>query len=182
VVKDFDVIEEHKDRVLIGLSITAPSEKQAIISSIEPNASRVSERIAVMNEATKKGFRTYAMFCPLLPGISADSASIGRLIRLTESWHAEEIFVEAVNARANGLSLTQQALEEAGFHNEAAKIEDIRNRKIWNKYVVDLIKNVQKSVRQHSSIAKLRILQYQSSLTAESISIISEDEAGVVWL
>jgi DNA repair photolyase len=182
VSNDFDVIEKHKDRVLIGLSVTAPPEKQDIISCIEPNASPISERIAVMNEAARRGFRTYAMFCPLLSGISADSVTIGKLIQLAESWNAEEVFVEAVNARANGLALTQKALENAGFHREAVKIQAIRSRKVWNQYVFDLIKTVQKSVRHHSAIEKLRILQYQSSLTGESISMIKEDEAGVVWL
>ena len=182
VLNDFDIIERHEDRVLIGLSVTAPPEKQDMISCIEPNASPISERIAVMDAAAQRGFRTYAMFCPLMPGISDDSESEGQLIQLAESWNAEKIFVEAVNARANGLPLTQQALEKAGFHTEAAKIQEIRNRKVWNNYVVDLIKTVQSSVQQHSSIEKLRILQYPSSLTTTSISRIKQNKAGVVWL
>ena len=182
VLDDFDIIEKHKDRVLIGLSVTAPPEKQDMISCIEPNASPISERIAVMDEAAKRGFRTYAMFCPLLPGITTDSESIGQLVQLAESWNAEEVFVEAVNARANGLALTQQALEKGGFHPEAAKVQAIRNRKVWNEYVVDLIGTVQNSVQQHSSIDKLRILQYPSSLTAMSISMIKQNEAGIIWL
>jgi len=182
ISNDFDIIERHKDRVLIGLSVTAPPDKQDVISCVEPNASPINERIAVMDEAAKRGFRTYAMFCPLLPGIAANSRSIGQLVQLAESWNAEEIFIEAVNARANGLKLTQQALEKAGFHPEAVKIQGIRNRKAWNEYVVNLIKTLQDEVRQHSSIEKLRILQYPSSLTANSISVIKQDEAGVVWL
>lgn len=182
VLNDFDIIEKHKDRVLLGLSVTAPPEKQDMISCVEPNASPISERIAVMDDAAQRGFRTYAMFCPLMPGISDNSECVGQLIQLAESWNAEEIFVEAVNARANGLILTQEALEKAGFHTEAAKIQEIRNKKVWNNYVVNLIKTVQNSFRQNSSIEKLKILQYPSSLTTTSISMIKQNEAGVIWL
>jgi DNA repair photolyase len=182
IQKDFDVIEKYKTRVLLGLSITAVPEKENIISSIEPNASKITERIAVMNEAKKLGFRTYAMFCPLLPGINTDTEDIKQLILLAESWSAEEIFVEAVNARANGLKLTQETLKKANFQYEAAEIKKIRNRKNWNDYVVQLIKNIQHNVKKYSDIGKLRILQYPSELTEASVARINFDSAGIIWL
>ncbi len=51
VAGDFDLIERHRDRVLVGLSITAPPSKEDVISTIEPNASAIGERMAVMREA-----------------------------------------------------------------------------------------------------------------------------------
>lgn len=135
-----------------------------------------------MNEAKKQGFRTYAMFCPLLPGISSGLEEIKQLMQLAESWDAEEVFIEAVNARANGLILTQKALEKASFQYEAAKIQKIRNRKNWNNYVVQLIKNIQHNVKKYSDIAKLRILQYHSELTEASVARINFDSTGIIWL
>ena len=157
-------------------------KKEDVIKSIEPNASPITERIAVMKEAANRGIRTYGMFCPLLPGICTKPEDIDQLIQLAESWNAEEIFIEAVNARANGLILTQEALEKAGFQGEAAEIQKIRNRKNWNNYVVELIKNVQDGVRKHSDLSKLRILQYPKSLTKESITKIKQNDIGVIWL
>ena len=182
VLKDFDIIEKYKDRIQLGLSITAIPEKEDVIKSIERNASPITERIAVMKEAANRGIRTYGMFCPLLPGISTKPEEIGQLIQLAESWNTEEIFIEAVNARANGLILTQESLEKSGFKREAAKIQKIRNRKNWNNYVVELIKNVQDGVRKHSDLSKLRILQYPKSLTKESITKIKQNDIGVIWL
>ena len=182
VLKDFDIIEKYKDHIQLGLSITAIPEKEDVIKSIEPNASPITERIAVMKEATNRGIRTYGMFCPLLPGICTKPEEIGQLIQLAESWNAEEIFIEAVNARANGLILTQEALEKAGFQGEAAEIQKIRNRKNWNNYVVELIRNVQDGVRKHSDLSKLRILQYPKSLTKASITKIKQNDVGVIWL
>jgi len=39
VANDFDLIGKHKDRVLVGLSLTAPPGKSAVIKAVEPNIS-----------------------------------------------------------------------------------------------------------------------------------------------
>ena len=70
VREDFDLIEEHRDRVRVGLSITAPLYNGAAIQLLEPNASSIQDRMLAMVEAAARGLRTYAMFCPLLPGIA----------------------------------------------------------------------------------------------------------------
>jgi len=53
VRKNFDLIEKYKDRVLVGLSVTATKDKQGVISVIEPNASPIDERMSVLQEAIK---------------------------------------------------------------------------------------------------------------------------------
>jgi len=41
---------------------------------------------------------------------------------------------------------------------------------------------VQRSVRRHSDISKLRILLYPSRMLPEHVTEIRQDDAGVVWL
>ncbi|MCF7955181.1 MAG: radical SAM protein [Phycisphaerae bacterium] len=182
VRKDFDLIEKYRDRVTVGISITSTPANSGVIKVIEPNASSIEERIDVMKEAHKRGLRTYGMFCPLLPGIADSPETINELVAIAEDFGAEEIFAEAVNPRGRGLILTEQALETAGHHNEAAAIRQIRNRRNWSDYVVQLIKNVQQSVRESSDINKLKFLQYPSGLKETDIAEIRIDDAGVVWL
>jgi len=182
VQKDFDIIEEHRDRVLVGVSITASSDQEHVISAIEPNASPISERIAVMTEAHARGLRTYAMFCPILPGIADSPEQIDQLVRMAVSFGAEEIFAEAVNARGPGLRKTQEALESHGHAAEAAAIAGIRRREEWCKYVVSVIAELQRSVRTHSHIDRLRVLQYPTALSTEAIAQIQADDEGVIWL
>lgn len=45
VVRDFDLIERYRNRVLVGLSLTATEERSHVIAVLEPNASpiRVNE-------------------------------------------------------------------------------------------------------------------------------------------
>jgi len=182
VQKDFDLIEKYKNRVLVGLSITATSDKSDIIKVIEPNASPIEEGIEVLKEARTRGFRTYAIFCPILPGIADSPSQINKFIKLSVDLGAEEVFAEAVNTRGRGLILTQDALKSQGYHYEAARIESIRNRKKQSWYVTRLIKNIQKSVRQQYDICKLRFLLYPSKLELQDLAQIKQDDAGVIWL
>lgn len=182
VAKDFDLIEKHRDRILVGLSIIAPPEKESATSIIGPNASTISERMAVLQEAHARGLRTYAMLCPLLPGIAEAPEQIDEMVRFAVECGCEEIFAEPVNPRGPGLRLTQEALAEQGHHQEAAAIERIRKGVNWSRYVADLIGNIQSSVRAHHDIEGLRVLLYPSGLRAEDAERIRRDDAGVVWL
>ena len=182
VKNDFDLIEKHSDRVLVGLSITATPDKSNRIKIIEPNASSIEERMETVRQAHERGLRTYGMFCPILPSVADSPAQIDELIKFAVDCGVEEIFAEAVNPRGRGLILTEQALEAEGYHVEAAAIKNIRTRQNWSDYVVRLIKNVQRSMRKYYDISKLRFLQYPSGLRKEDIIEIKKDDAGVVWL
>lgn len=182
VRKDFDLIQKYKDRVLVGISMTATRDKEHLIKMIEPNASSIYERMEALKEAHSLGLRTYGMFCPLLPGIADLPEQTDELVRFAVTCGAEEIFCEAVNPRGRGLILTQQALESNRYHAEAAAIQRIRNRAHWSTYVVQLIQNMQHTVKRLYGIGKLRFLLYPSGLRTEDISKIRQDDAGVIWL
>ena len=182
VTRDFDLIEKHRDRVLFGLSITAPPDKEDVISIIEPNASAISERMAVMREAHRRGLRTYAMLCPLLPRIADAPEQIGEMVRFAVQCGCEEIFTEPVNARGNSLRLTQEALAGHGQDREAAAIANIRSQVQWSAYVVRTIQNIQRAVCQYCDISKLRILLYPSRLLPSDVEAIRSNDASVIWL
>ena len=55
VVDDFDLIEQQRDRVLVGLSLTATPENSAVNKVLEPNASDIEERMLAMVEAPWDG-------------------------------------------------------------------------------------------------------------------------------
>jgi DNA repair photolyase len=146
VEQDFDLIKKYKDRVRVGISITATPDKTGIMQVLEENASPIEERMRVLKKAHKMGFRTYMMLCPLLPGIADSQDQIDSYIKFAESIGAEEIFCEAVNPRGKGLILTQEALEKSGYVKEAESVQSIRRRDAWSQYTFDLIKKIQGSV------------------------------------
>ena len=182
VVDDFDIIKGHRDRVLVGLSITAPPAKSKVMSVVEPNASTNVERMKVLRKAHRLGLRTYAMLCPLLPGIADSPEQIDRLVKFAEEIGAESIFAEPVNPRGKALKLTQEALEEYGYVKESKAVAAVRNRQEWSRYVAELISNIQRSVRRHSNINKLRFLLYPSGLSPQHLRQIKKNSRGVIWL
>jgi len=182
VEKDFDLIKKHKNRVKVGLSLTATPNKTKIMEILEKNAAPIRDRMRVMKKAHKLGLRTYAMLCPLLPGIADSPEQIDSYIKFAESIRAEEIFSEAVNPRGKGLIHTQSALEKAGYNKEAQSIKAIRKGENWSEYAFKLIKNLQKSIRKYSNIKKMKFLLYPKSLTKQHIKEIKKDDAGIVWL
>ena len=179
---DFDVLRQHKGRVLFGMSITATPDKSKIMQVVEQNASPIKERMRVMRRAHRQGLRTYAMLCPLLPGIADSPRQIDRYVQFAESTGAEEIFAEAVNGRGRSIILTQEALQEAGYVKEAQSVEAIRRKKNCSAYALQLIKQLQRSVREHSDIRKLRFLLYPKTLSPEHVEQLRKDDKGVIWL
>jgi DNA repair photolyase len=182
VTEDFDFILKHRDRIRVGLSITGSQQKSTVIAAIEPNASPIEARMDAMRRARHLGLRTYGMLCPLLPGIADDSASVQSLVDFALDCGAEEIFMEPVNPRGNGLILTQEALEDAGFLPEARAVEAIRTEKNWSPYVVQLLRNTQRALANRHALDKLRFLLYPQNLTATDQTAIETSPAGVKWL
>jgi DNA repair photolyase len=182
VARDFDLLEKHRDRVLVGLSLTATRDKDNVLAIVEPNASPVSERMRVLGEADERGLRTFGMLSPLLPGIADAPEQIEELVAFLERCHVEEAFVEPVNHRGPGLKCTEEKLREAGFVAEADAVAKIRHGKKWSAYVADLIRNLQVSVRRHNMAEKFRFLLYPKKLQAADKARIEADDAGVIWL
>ena len=182
VMRDFDLIQEHRDRVLVGLSLTGPLECERLLSVVEPLASPVSERMAALRKAHELGLRTYGMLCPLMPGIADRPDQIDQLVTFVQACGAEEIFAEAVNPRGSGLRDTAESLREAGFMAEADAVSLIRKRSHWSRYVTRLIQNLQASLRRQGLIEKLRFLLYPSHLLPLDRATIAADDAGIIWL
>jgi len=182
VQKDYDLIQPYGDRVIVGLSLTAPPDKTAVIRAVEPNASTIHERMAVMEKAHHLGLRTYGMFCPLLPGIADSAEAVQQLIEFGVNCGAEEVFVEPVNARGPGLKSTEAALREAGHYVEADAVAQIRHQQGWSSYVTRLLNNVQEALRKFDALDKLRFLLYPSRLTAGDREWIRNHGEGVRWL
>ena len=182
VAEEFDMIKKHKDRVLMGLSLTGTPDKEEVLRVVEPYASSIPDRMTALTKAHRLGLRTYGMLCPLLPGIADAPEQIDELVRFVKGCGAEEVFSEAVNARGNSLTLTEQVLRENGFLAEAEAISTIRKRTAWSSYAVNLVRNVQAAMRKHMTTEALRILFYPSGLAQQDEQTIRRDDAGVVWL
>lgn len=182
VTGDFDLVQNHRDRVLVGLSLTGPVASEALLRVVEPLASPVSERMAAMRQAHELGLRTYGMLCPLMPGIADSPEQIDELVTFVKECGAEEIFAEAVNPRGGGLRDTAESLRKSGFSAEADAVSRIRTQSHWSAYTMRLIQTLQSSLRRQGVIDKLRFLLYPSRLLPADRAAIESDDAGIIWL
>lgn len=182
VEDDFGLIQKYRDRVQVGLSLTATPSKSKIMEAVEPNASSNRERMRVLRKAHRMGLRVYGMLCPLLPSIADSQKDVDELVKFCEEIGCEEMFSEALNRRGRSMECTQNALAKKGYLTEAKAIGDITTKVNWSRYATELVKKVQSSVRKYSDMSKLRFLQYPSGLLPEHVEQIKKDDEGVVWL
>ncbi len=104
------------------------------------------------------------------------------LVGFVKECGAEEVFAEGVNPRGRGLILTAEALRDHGFDAEAVAVDRIRRKPARMEYIQRLVRNVQRAMRKHRVIRKLRFLLYRSDLTEEAEREIRKDAVGVIWL
>ncbi len=97
VLRDFDVLS--RGRARIGVTVTTLDER--LRKLWEPRASSVEERLRVIAEAKRAGFRTAVMFGPLLPFFSDDGRSIYRLLQRAADLDVDHVWVDALNPRPN---------------------------------------------------------------------------------
>ena len=181
VSMDYDLIKRHRDRVLLGLSLTAPPSSSKVVSIIEPNASPIRDRIKAMRKAAKMGLRTYGMVCPCLPDILDSRKNLMEMASILRDCKVEHVWVEPVNARGAGLKKTQKALEENGYGKIAEKIKAIRKGENWSAYTRRLIEVSESVFKRYANKGKLHILLYPSKLTDEDSKALRKCPS-VVWL
>jgi len=176
VANDLDLFAQHKDRVMLGLSVTAPIAKENIAAVLEPNASSLSERIEAYRLAKELGLWTFGMLCPLLPGVASSYTDIRNMMETILEFEPEDIWLEPVNPRGNCLIKCREALEEAGLKNQAYRVDEIRTAEMHQLYVDDLIDAATNVARDLDCLSKLKILVYSNGKG------FCCDDTAVIWL
>ncbi len=182
VVGAYDLIGAYRGRVRIGLSVTAPKSCESVACTLEPNASSISERLDALQEAHRRGLRTYGMLCPCLPGIADSMEALDEMFESVLVCSAEDIWVEPVNPRGNGLARCVTALTHAGLVEYAQAVNVVRTRSAWNEYAIRLVQTAQQVAERKGALDRLHVLLYSSSFARESVITIKADQRGVIWL
>ena len=182
VADSFEIMAQHRDRVTLSLSITAPPSHEHVMRVLEPNASSISERLDALKEAHRLGLRTYGMLCPCLPGIANQPEQLGEMFERVVACEAEDIWLEPVNPRGRALILCAEALAKAGFAREAEAINTVRRRHRWRQYAVRLVQNAQKVAERFGVLDRLHVLLYQGQFSPEDFDTLSRRPEGIIWL
>lgn len=94
--RDLDLFTA-KDRVEFGVTITTLDE--SLRQLIEPKSSPPAERLALLEEAKRKGIKTYAFVGPLMPYLSDTEESLTPLLKAVKEVGADYFYVDRLNPR-----------------------------------------------------------------------------------
>jgi DNA repair photolyase len=182
VEQEFDLLRKHCERVIVGLSTGTPVSRENIARIIEPNASSISERLAVLRRARTLGLRTFGMLCPVLPGVGDSRQSLEELFDAVLRCRPEAIWLEPVNPRGPGLPKTSAALRLAGHRDEAAAVDHVRKKADWSSYATALIRTAIEVADSRDVLNKFKVLLYPEHLSDEHRAVLKQYEQGIVWL
>lgn len=176
VVNDLDIISSYPGRVTVGLSITAPKEKEHLAHILEPNASTISKRLEAYRQISEAGVRIYGMLCPCIPGLASDPDDFESMLKAVLEFNPEFIWTEPVNPRGPGLNMCVQALSSQGHAQEAGLIQEITKKEMYSHYMCDFIDMATDTADKLGCLDKLKILIYSDG---DGLNV---DDRSVVWL
>lgn len=147
-----------KGRLILGVSTGTLDDNLG--RAIERGTALVSKRIKSLHELQDAGYRTFGMICPSLPqaDYQALSSAMCKAIRVEK---CEHVWAEPINVRGASFQKTIEALEQAGFHAEAAALRAVSGkgtRSTWDDYA----KHTFLAHAANISPEKLRFLHYPS--------------------
>jgi DNA repair photolyase len=109
--RDLDLLTS-KDGVEFGVTITTLDK--SLRQLIEPKSSPSAERLALLEEAKRKGIRTYAFVGPLMPYLSDTEESLTPLLKAIKEVGADYFCIDRLNPRF-GVWLSLKSLLQKYF-------------------------------------------------------------------
>lgn len=176
VANELDLLAEFRDRVTLGLSITAPLSKAKVAEVLEPRASSIQERLDALQAAHKAKVPIFGMLCPCLPGVADRPDDLDEMLDMIKPFAPEAIWAEPVNARGPGLRLCQEALAEAGSIAIANEVSFIRGQREHLDYTARLIGTLNVAAASAGVKSLLKILVYDDG------DRFGGDASSVIWL
>jgi DNA repair photolyase len=94
--RDLDLLAG-RDGVEFGVTITTLDEE--VSRCFEPCSSSPSVRLALLEEAKRRGLKTFVFLGPLLPGLSDAEESLGAALQAVKEVGADYFYVDLLNPR-----------------------------------------------------------------------------------
>ena len=83
VLRDLDILVEHKGRVDVGFTITSLNKE--IVGLIEPRAPSPKARARALYRVSSEGIETWLFYGPIIPGLNDDLETIKELVELAST-------------------------------------------------------------------------------------------------
>jgi len=182
ITEDIGFMRRYQRRTLVGVNISAPVEQTKAMSVLEPNASSIPERMAVLWQAHKAGLRTFVELGPLLPGIADSQSQIDELVGFATECGVEAILARPLDVRYTVLTRTQKALENAGYTSEAKALDCLHTRGGWSTYASEMAWKFQRASYKLPETVSLRFFLRASRLLKDDLWRLEMNDRCIEWV
>jgi len=182
ITEDIGLMRRYWRRTLVGVNISAPAGKSRAMSVLEPNASSIPERMAVLWEAHKAGLRTFVELGPLLPGMADSQSEIDELVGFAGECGVEAILARPLDVRYTVLVRTQKALEKAGYVSEAKALNCLHTKAGWSTYASEMAWKFQRVSCKLPKTVSLRFFLRASRLMKDDLWNLEMNDRCVEWV
>jgi DNA repair photolyase len=145
-----------KHNVDFGVTIISPDE--SICKLFEPRSSPPAERLALVEEARRKGITTFVFLGPLIPYLSDTEKSLGSLLTAVREVGADYFYVDRLNPRYGVWPSIKVALQEHFPHLTEDCKKVLFNGGVRERYLEGLIVKLDKLARQAGLSDKMNLI------------------------
>ena len=110
VERDFDILEQYTDQVILGTSLPYLDDRLARV--LEPGATAPTRRVKMLERAAAKNIPIYVAIAPVMP--FHNLATVEEVLRAAAPLEPVEIFSEVLNPMDDNVNMMNEALEKAG--------------------------------------------------------------------
>jgi DNA repair photolyase len=138
-LQDLDVFVKAGEFVTVGSSIPCMDSDQ--VGAIEPSAPAPQLRLKGLKEFNDHGVQTFVSMSPTYP--TQDKSDLREQLQRVANCDPAVVFHEPINPRGGNFEMTVEAAIDAGEHELAAALEDLRNQERWVEYAINHFQWVQ---------------------------------------
>ena len=153
--RDLDLLVG-QNGVDFGVTITTLDE--SLSKLLEPKSSPVAARLALIEEAKRKGIRTYAFLGPLMPNLSDSEKSLRSLLKAVKEVGVDYFYVDRLNPRYGVWPSLKVLLDERFPHLTEDYKKILFRKSLREKYSERLVARLGKLTEQLRLSAKMSLI------------------------
>lgn len=156
ILRDFDIIEKHKNLVDLGLTITTFDHK--LQGTLEPFSSSSLGRLNVIKEANKRGIKVWVFMGPLIPGFTDTFENICGLFDKLSKVELAWVYIDNFHYHGAQYKALEKSLGKIYPERFKAFLSPINYKKQADKYNLNLRHNLSKAARKYNLATPLKPL------------------------
>lgn len=141
VERDFDILEQYHDQVILGTSLPYLDDQLARI--LEPGATAPSRRLKMLEKASDKGIAIYVAIAPVMP--FHNLRTVEEVLRKIAPLQPQEVFSEVLNPMDENVKMMNETLESA---ERTERISEVYRANHWVRWTYEYLYSAYVLARQ----------------------------------